>query len=86
MKDMKKLWYSWQDMCSDVNQLCRDIVLDNFKPDVIVGLSRGGLTPGVMMSHWLKKPFKPVKSALRDFPEWEDYLQRKTDKLSLIHI
>ena len=72
MKDMKKLWYSWQDMCSDVNQLCRDIVLDNFKPDVIVGLSRGGLTPGVMMSHWLKKPFKPVKSALRD--------------LSLIHI
>ena len=84
MKDMKKLWYSWQDMCLDVNQLCRDIVLDNFKPDVIVGLSRGGLTPGVMMSHWLKKPFKPVKSALRDFPEWEDYLPRKTDKRVLI--
>ena len=84
MKDMNKLWYSWQDMCLDVNQLCRDIVLDNFKPDVIVGLSRGGLTPGVMMSHWLKKPFKPVKSALRDFPEWEDYLPRKTDKRVLI--
>ena len=84
MKDMNILWYSWQDMCLDVNQLCRDIVLDNFKPDVIVGLSRGGLTPGVMMSHWLKKPFKPVKSALRDFPEWEDYLPRKTDKRVLI--
>ena len=84
MKDMDILWYSWQDMCLDVNQLCRDIVLDNFKPDVIVGLSRGGLTPGVMMSHWLKKPFKPVKSALRDFPEWEDYLPRKTDKRVLI--
>ena len=84
MKDMNILWYSWQDMCLDVNQLCRDIVLDNFKPDAIVGLSRGGLTPGVMMSHWLKKPFKPVKSALRDFPEWEDYLPRKTDKRVLI--
>ena len=84
MKDMNILWYSWQDMCLDVNQLCRDIVLDNFRPDVIVGLSRGGLTPGVMMSHWLKKPFKPVKSALRDFPEWEDYLPRKTDKRVLI--
>ena len=84
MKDMNILWYSWQDMCLDVNQLCRDIVLDNFKPDVIVGLSRGGLTPGVMMSHWLKKPFKPVKSALRDVPEWEDYLPRKTDKRVLI--
>ena len=84
MKDMNIFWYSWQDMCLDVIQLCSDIVLDNFKPDVIVGLSRGGLTPGVMMSHWLKKPFKPVKSALRDFPEWEDYLPRKTDKRVLI--
>ena len=84
MKDMRKLWYSWQEMCLDVNQLCRDITLDKFEPDVIVGLSRGGLTPGVMMSHWLKKPFKPVKSALRDFPEWEDYLPRKTDKRVLI--
>ena len=75
MKDMRKLWYSWQEMCLDVNQLCRDITLDRFEPDVIVGLSRGGLTPGVMVSHWFEKPFKPVKSALRDFPEWEDYCQ-----------
>ena len=44
----------------DVNTLCRDITLDKFDPQVIVGLSRGGLTPGVMMSHWLQKPFKPV--------------------------
>jgi hypothetical protein len=51
---------------------------------VIVGLSRGGLTPGVMMSHWMKKPFKPVKAALRDFAEWEDYLPRPTDKRVLI--
>ena len=36
------------------------------------------------MSHWLKKPFKPVKSSLRDFPEWEDYLPRKTDERVLI--
>ena len=81
---MNKLWYTWQEMCLDVNQLCREITLDSFVPDVIVGLSRGGLTPGVMMSHWLKKPFKPVKSSLRDFPEWEDYLPRKTDERVLI--
>ena len=37
-----------------------------------------------MMSHWLQKPFKPIKAALRDFPEWEDYLPRKTDKRVLI--
>jgi hypoxanthine phosphoribosyltransferase len=71
-------------MCRDVNTLCREISLDDFNPDVIVGLSRGGLTPGVMMSHWFKKPFKPIKAALRDFPDWEDYLPKKTDKRILI--
>lgn len=71
-------------MRRDVNTLCREIILDNFSPDVIVGLSRGGLTPGVMMSHWFQKPFKPVKAALRDFPDWEDYLPKKTDKRILI--
>ena len=49
-----------------------------------MGISRGGLLPGVMMSHWLQKPFKPVKAALRDFPEWEDYLPKKTDERVLI--
>ena len=80
----KKLWYPWNEMRRDVNTLCREIVLDKFDPCCIVGLSRGGLTPGVMMSHWLQKPFKPVKAALRDFPEWEDYLPRKTDDRVLI--
>ena len=36
------------------------------------------------MSHWMNKPFKPIKTSLRDFPEWEDYLPRKTDERVLI--
>ena len=81
---MNKLWYSWEEMRRDVNVLAREIVLDKFNPNVIVGLSRGGLTPGVMLSHWFKKPFKPVKSALRDFPEWEAYLPKPTDERVLL--
>ena len=81
---MNKLWYTWDQMRNDCHVLVRDIVLDDFDPEVIVGLSRGGLTPGVMLSHWFKKPFKSVKSSLRDFPEWEDYLPRPTDKRVLI--
>jgi hypoxanthine phosphoribosyltransferase len=50
----KKLWYDWKEMRRDVNTLCRDITLDKFDPQVIVGISRGGLLPGVMMSHWLQ--------------------------------
>ncbi len=71
-------------MRRDVNTLCRDITLDKFDPQVLVGLSRGGLTPGVMMSHWMQKPFKPIKTSLRDYPEWEDYLPKKTDDRVLI--
>ena len=71
-------------MRRDVNTLCRTISLDKFDPQVIVGISRGGLTPGVMMSHWMQKPFKPIKTSLRDYPEWEDYLPRKTDERVLI--
>ena len=81
---MTKLWYKWNEMRRDVNTLCREIFLDGFNPEVIVGLSRGGLTPGVMMSHWMQKPFKPVKASLQDFPEWEDYLPKKTDERVLI--
>ena len=80
----EKLWYRWKEMRRDVNVLCREIILDKFDPQVIVGLSRGGLVPGVMMSHWFNKPFKPVQAALRDFVEWEDYLPRKTDEKVLI--
>ena len=79
-----KLWYSWEEMRRDVNVLCREIVLDKFDPEVIVGISRGGLVPGVMMSHWFAKPFKPVVAATRDFPEWQEYLPRPTDKRVLI--
>ena len=84
MEQSNKIWYKWNEMRRDVNTLCREILLDKFDPDVIVGLSRGGLTPGVMMSHWMEKPFKSIKASLRDFPEWEDYLPRKTDERVLI--
>ena len=37
-----------------------------------------------MMSHWMEKPFKAVKASLRDYPEWEDYMPRKSDERVLI--
>ena len=80
----EKLWYNIEEIRRDIHSLCRNIVIDKFDPQVIVGLSRGGLIPGVMMSHWFQKPFKPVQAALRDFQEWENYLPRKTDERVLI--
>ena len=71
-------------MMLDVNALVRQLVLSDYKPAVIVGIARGGLTPGVMISHWLNLPFKPIHASLRDFPHWEAYLPKPTDKRVLV--
>lgn len=42
---------------------------DNWNPDYIVGLSRGGLIPAVIMSHKIDVPMKPLKVSLRDDPD-----------------
>ena len=42
---MTKLWYQWDEIWRCEYSL-RDITLDKFDPQVIVGLSRGGLTGG----------------------------------------
>ena len=76
---MEKLIYTWEQQIDDTNLICEKIEADGFKPDVIVGISRGGLIPGVMISHKLNIPFKPVHASTRDFPHWENYLPKSND-------
>jgi len=47
----------------------RKITLDGWKPDYIVGLSRGGLIPAVMLSHYLNVTMYTLKVTLRDGQE-----------------
>ena len=81
---MEKLIYTWEEQLSDTEDICAQINKDNFLPDVIVGISRGGLIPGVMISHKLNIPFKPVHASTRDFPHWENYLPKANDSKVLI--
>jgi hypoxanthine phosphoribosyltransferase len=39
---------------------------DQWKPDYIVGLTRGGLVPAAMLSHYLEVPMETLKVSLRD--------------------
>ena len=73
----EKLFVTWDDINDMVFKLYKELKDENI--DKVVGVSRGGLIPGVMLSHWMKKPFKPVKSSLRDYPQWEDYLPTDVD-------
>jgi len=49
-----------------ITTICRQISKDNWKPDYIVGISRGGLLPAVMISHYFDIPMKPLQVSLRD--------------------
>ena len=46
--------------------ICRELAADNWKPDYIVGLTRGGLLPAVMISHYLNIPMQSLDVSLRD--------------------
>lgn len=54
----------------DIEEYVLDIISqmadDGFKPDYIVGLTRGGVIPAVMISHYLSVPMHALKVSLRD--------------------
>lgn len=63
---VKKHYYSWQDvekMCvSIVNQMYKD----NWRPDYIVGLTRGGNVPATIISNMTGIRCEALKVSLRD--------------------
>tara|TARA_Y100000588_G_C14035036_1_gene830343 strand:+ start:308 stop:838 length:531 start_codon:yes stop_codon:yes gene_type:complete len=69
--DINKKLITQATVSSYLSIIAQKMKNDNFMPDIVIGLSRGGLPPGIMMSHYLKKPFIPFETALRDFPVWK---------------
>ena len=63
---MNKLIINQQELNGLVNKICRDIIISDWRPDYVVGLSRGGLVPAVMISHYLNIPMRPLQVSLRD--------------------
>jgi hypoxanthine phosphoribosyltransferase len=63
---IKKHYYSW----SDVENMCMEIVTDmytsGYKPDYIVGITRGGNVPATMISNMTGIPCSALHVSLRD--------------------
>jgi len=63
---IKKKYYSW----ADVERMCNNIVLqmyyDNWKPDYIVGITRGGNVPATIISNMTGIRCEALKVSLRD--------------------
>ena len=63
---MKKVYYSWDHIDIACTDIYKDIVSDSFKPDLIIGLTRGGLVPATILSHKFDVPMDTIKLSLRD--------------------
>lgn len=63
---MKKIYYDWIQIERWANRIALDILKTDWRPDYIVGLTRGGLVPAVLLSHTLGVPMHTLKVALRD--------------------
>ena len=63
---MNKHYYSWQ----DIEDSCTDIIVqmynDNWRPDYIVGLTRGGNVPATIISNKTGIRCEALKVSLRD--------------------
>ncbi len=61
-----KRYVGWPSIHDAVNRISFEMYKDNWRPDYIVGLTRGGLIPAVVMSHTLDVPMHALKVSLRD--------------------
>lgn len=81
---MKKIYVSWSDVQGSVIEIARKLQQDNWRPDYIVGLTRGGLIPAVMLSQYLEVPCETLKVSLRDGGECESNLWMAEDAFGYV--
>lgn len=63
---MSKIYYTDKTIRGWLQDIIRDMNRDNWRPDYIVGLTRGGLIPATMLSHYLEIPLHTLNVSLRD--------------------
>jgi xanthine phosphoribosyltransferase len=68
---MKKRYYTWQDVSTAANAIMADLAADQWRPDYVVGITRGGLPLALLLSHRLGVRMETLKVALRDGGESE---------------
>lgn len=78
---MNKLIINQSELNGLVNKICRDILVSDWRPDYIVGITRGGLVPAVMISQYLGVPMHTLNVSLRDGGEPESNLWMAEDAL-----
>ena len=68
---IKKQYYSWQDVENACVNIALQMYKDNWRPDYIVGLTRGGNVPATIISNMLDVRCEALKVSFRDDEECE---------------
>ena len=63
---MKKVYYSWQQVQGAVLEIAKQMSAHNWRPNYIVGITRGGAIPAVLLSQYTGIPMRPLQVSLRD--------------------
>ena len=63
---IKKHYYSWQDIEAACVNIALQMYKDNWRPDYIVGITRGGNIPATILSNILDIRCEALKVSLRD--------------------
>ena len=63
---IKKHYYSWQDVEKMCVQIVNQMYTDNWRPDYIVGITRGGNIPATIISNMTGISCHALKVSLRD--------------------
>lgn len=63
---IKKHYYTWQDVEKMCVQIVTQMYADNWRPDYIVGITRGGNVPATILSNMLNVRCEALKVSLRD--------------------
>lgn len=76
---------TWEEINRQVMNIAERIKYRQDNIEVIIGLSRGGLIPGVMLSHALNVPFVPLVWQTRDGNvQWTNMLQTYNKNTTLV--
>jgi xanthine phosphoribosyltransferase len=76
---MNKIYLTWQDVEHHTQEILRQIHADAWRPDYVVGLTRGGLVPANLISQYLGCRMETLKVSLRDDTECESNLWMAED-------
>jgi len=63
---MKKIYYTWRQVQGACLDIAKQVNASNWRPNYIVGITRGGSIPAVLLSQYMGIPMQSLDVSLRD--------------------